>query len=778
MTKKERVQAFLNDVNRNAGVSITAPYMNTELVNVLCERGLIPENKWNDYNPRKDADFLIGMLSFVRTGREMSEAQQRKVGILLDNITKAAQKNQKALTMRRDAWRAEQAKRMEREQKLPTVDDLTDEQRALITRVQNGDNVLVDACIGSGKTTTIQVLCGELPDKNILYLTYNRLLKEDAQKKIKEPNTLVTNYHGYAVGVLLKHGIKTTPSDAIQEFNRNIPKFRGEGSPLGKPYDVIILDEYQDVEQEIADELEFIKECNPGAQIVAVGDMQQKIYDKTTLDVKPFIEQYLGEHEDLTFTKCFRLSKEHAAMLGDIWGKEINGVNNECEIVVMDEKSVMRLLANSNPGDVLCLGNRQGRMVKVLNALEDEYPDIYNKQSVYASIKDEDRSGLDLSGDTAIFTTYDSSKGMERPLCVVFDFDVENWENRAQKPTQKYEILKNIFCVAASRGKGRIVFVANSQRHMLTPDVMKTPIEHEPVFNEPFFISDMFDHKYKEDIEYAFSLLKIKPKTFKGMDSLADRQTISIQSMDGKVDISPCIGNYQSAKFFKKYNVDQVIQYELSNMIKLGRQPRLQIRSTASLQEKLLYLTYLQTGHERYMTQVSPDFITKEQSAAICDRLKKVFDKKDDVEVPCAMQFKTPGKNGGYTCEMDGRIDVIRDDVLYELKFVDELSHTHFLQLACYLCLTGSEKGVLWNTKKNQAYTIKIVGRNRQEFMNAVVRAITKGAIKDFVPTENFRPVWEKYTGRKIEIGGDKKPEKPKNKATIFSKNMFEEYTF
>ena len=49
------------------------------------------------------------------------------------------------------------------------VEDLSDEQQQMIRYAKNGYNVLVDACIGSGKTTTIQVLCNELKEKRILY---------------------------------------------------------------------------------------------------------------------------------------------------------------------------------------------------------------------------------------------------------------------------------------------------------------------------------------------------------------------------------------------------------------------------------------------------------------------------------------------------------------------------------------------------------------------------------------------------------------------------------
>ena len=54
--------------------------------------------------------------------------------------------------------------------------NLSEEQSKFVEIAQKGKNILVDACIGSGKTTAIQALCKELPrDKKILYLTYNKL---------------------------------------------------------------------------------------------------------------------------------------------------------------------------------------------------------------------------------------------------------------------------------------------------------------------------------------------------------------------------------------------------------------------------------------------------------------------------------------------------------------------------------------------------------------------------------------------------------------------------
>jgi nucleoside-triphosphatase THEP1 len=258
--------------------------------------------------------------------------------------------------------------------------NLSTEQRYFVDTVFTRQNVLIDACIGSGKTTAIQTLCDTLPSHlSILYLTYNKLLKVDARQKIRGTNILVTNYHGFVYPHLQRAGIHCGISDAIANFNK-------AKLPLPK-YDIMIIDEYQDIELDFAEMLEYIKSTNPDIQIVFVGDMAQKIYDKTTLKVEEWARNFMGTRIELEFTQCFRISKDHAAMLGRVWGKTINGVNPICKIEIMSDKDISDFIAMQTPGNILCLGAKTGQMSKTLNILEKYYPDRFNKNTVYATIQ-------------------------------------------------------------------------------------------------------------------------------------------------------------------------------------------------------------------------------------------------------------------------------------------------------------------------------------------------------------------------------------------------------
>ena len=599
---------------------------------------------------------------------------------------------------------------------------LSQEQELLIQKAHEGKNILVDACIGSGKTTSIQQLCQRLPSsKSILYLTYNRLLKVDAKSKIKGKNITVTNYHGFAYNALKKAGISCGITDLIQTFIREKPSVSF--------YDVLVIDEYQDIDQELSELLEIVKASNPSMQIIAVGDMEQKIYDKTTLDVREFIGQFLGEYECLAFTKCFRLNADHAAMLGRVWGKEITGVNDGCQISKMSIAQVIPFLANQSPEELLCLGARKGGMSNVLNELENRCPEKYNKKTVYASISDNDRTqAVEPKSNSAIFTTYDSSKGLEREICIVFDFVESYWSLRAEKPQQSYEILRNIFCVAASRGKSQIIFVIDEEP-LLSEQMLSTPTE--PVMRlKTVAFSEMFDFKYKESVEKCYALLEINKVP------TDESRIIDVKAHDYLIDLSPCVGIYQEASFFENYDIDKTIGLFYKLHPNYGSYAD-EVKKS-SVAQKVLFLTALETRQMRYANQVALPFITKEEELLLHTRLSSILSKDDNAQVFCTYTFDGIPELAFEAC---GFADVVKDDVVYELKFVSELKHEHFLQCACYMIALNLKKGILWNTRKNELY--EIVLPDEKQFCIEVSKTVLKISDKNAESARFLEPATE-----------------------------------
>ena len=585
---------------------------------------------------------------------------------------------------------------------------LSDEQERLVDLALKGHNVLVDACIGSGKTTTIQQLCLRLPkNKKLVYLTYNKLLKEDAQSKIKyrlkmyrnSDNFEITNYNGFAYKYLKNMGISVGISEQINRFNIEKPK-------IIVP-DILIVDEYQDIREDHAEMLRYIKSTNPKMQIIMVGDMVQKVYSNTALNVISFVKEFMGEYKEISFTKCFRVNKEWGNVLGEIWGKKINGVNDDCIIKIMNFNEFLSFVKDRETSEILCLGAKTGLMNDALNELEEKYPSKFNKRTVYASIRERD-AAITIDKNTAIFTTFDSSKGMERDFCFVFDWTEKYWTSRMSQTGTEYEILRNLFCVAASRGKRGIVFVLDDEQKLLSKAVLKTKVETNYKYTTLLNISEMFEHKFEEDVRECYNLLNIKEKKKR------DKSYIDVKVTDEKIDLSPCIGKYQEACFFKNFSMEN--EYKLFNKTTNNYHLDFSKVKNKSLDEQICTLIAASTRQDRYKTQVQYPIITENEKLKIINRLKKVFNYSETAQKECIVDLQIV-KAVGYA-------DVVKNNIVYELKFVSELQPTHFLQCAMYMIALNIRKGIVWNVRTNEIYEIEI--KNKRDFLNAVVKTITK----------------------------------------------------
>ncbi|MFZ8223934.1 hypothetical protein ACO1H1_03490, partial [Mycoplasmopsis bovis] len=130
------------------------------------------------------------------------------------------------------------------------------------------------------------------------------------------------------------------------------------------------------------------------------------------------------------------------------------------------------------------------------------------------------------------------------------------------------------------------------------------------------------------------------------------------------------------------------------------------------------------------------------------NRISTLLDRNEMVQVGCELVFTNDLNN--YEMYISGLADVVKDDTVYELKFVNELSQNNFLQTAMFMFALNLDKGILWNVKNNKAYNIKI--KNKNDFANKVAVAITKGNFKIDNNNINYDVPWVKKDHKKTNM--------------------------
>ncbi|KAF5533933.1 hypothetical protein FPHYL_13535 [Fusarium phyllophilum] len=153
---------------------------------------------------------------------------------------------------------------------------------ALHQKSQMAPNVVVSARPGSGKTATIEAIAAAHPDKRIGSILFSKRLQSETSHRLKKyHNSDVYTFHGMA-GVLLG---QVVPSDeALIKLLENIDKCGKLPRWASNPFDIIVLDEFQDCNPETFWLVEcFVRANNlrkggQAARIVVLGDERQSIY--------------------------------------------------------------------------------------------------------------------------------------------------------------------------------------------------------------------------------------------------------------------------------------------------------------------------------------------------------------------------------------------------------------------------------------------------------------------------------------------------------------------
>jgi superfamily I DNA/RNA helicase len=355
------------------------------------------------------------------------------------------------------------------------------EQQAIIDVIKTGENVIVNAVAGSGKTTTTLNFALQNPDINILLITYNAFLRHETIVRLAKYNIENIEAHTYHSCATKYYTLCINDGDMKKIINNNLQPL------MHIHHNIIIIDETQD---QCPDYYKFLRKlCNDSGnkfQIIIMGDENQVVYkvrqaDCRFLKLANKIWSDFGEFTQMHLKTSYRLTKQIAKFIN----KFMLGENRI--VATKNGPSVKYLHCNAfknpilwlrdifnerkyKPDDIFILapslkGNQSP--VKKLENLIVEYNENHPENKYLVNYPPSDNSELkskDIEGKI-VFSTFNSSKGRERKLVILFSFDESYYKYNAKNEDPRR--CPDVFYVAASRAIEELIVIHHNQNNRI-----------------------------------------------------------------------------------------------------------------------------------------------------------------------------------------------------------------------------------------------------------------------------------------------------------------------
>ena len=351
--------------------------------------------------------------------------------------------------------------------------NISDEQSIIVNNLalDINNNVIVDSVAGSGKTTTNIYIAKKYSDLNILLLTYNAKLKMETREKVSNlniKNLEVHSYHSFCVKYYNNKCFTDTIIKKVILNNKILKSFN---------YDIIILDEAQDINI-----LYFRLICKiyndnlSKAKICILGDRYQSIYDFNGADSRFIImaKEIFNFNNllwvDTKLSESFRITFEMAEFINNCLLNNNRIISNKksnikpnyiiCDSFSGDEpflevKKYIDLGYKSNDIFILAPSLKSSKCPS--RQLENKIKILLPFINIYVPTSDEEKLDEEVIENKLVFSTFHQSKGLERKVIIVFNFDSSYFDY--YKTNVNRNVCPNELYVAATRALERISFI-------------------------------------------------------------------------------------------------------------------------------------------------------------------------------------------------------------------------------------------------------------------------------------------------------------------------------
>lgn len=613
--------------------------------------------------------------------------------------------------------------------------DISIEQNDIIKQLSLNYNVIVDSVAGSGKTTCNLHIAKYFNNKKILLLTYNSKLKIETREKIKKlilNNIEVHSYHSFCVKYYDNYCFNDTNITIILKNNSLvINKFN---------YDLIVLDEAQDIST-----LYYHLICkifkdnnNLNTQICIFGDKKQSIFNFNNAD-----ERFIKYANDLfkfnsnKLIKCylstsFRITNEMSLFINKCLLKEDRIIsnkitNNKPRYIICNcfnynkplEEIKYYLNLGYKPDDIFILAPSVKSLNTPIRILENKIKINMPNIMVYVPINDDEKLDDDLLKGKLIFSTFHQTKGLERKVVIIFNFDNSYFKfyNKNVNPL----FCSNELYVATTRGLEHLTLFHHYQNDFLT-FIDKSIIENYCYFEGnlsinnknnkknidisitnicKFLPQNVIDNCFNElniisNDDYILSKINIplKISNENTIESVSDITGIAIPSMfELKIKNKLSIFDLLNKKDLSEFISNKKIINKFNNIDIFNIKP-----------EELLFISNCWNSYKNgYLFKIyqitNYNWLEEKELNIFINRLNKL-----NISNKCEFEYKLKVQIENY--DLNGYIDCIdkENNVVYEFKCVQKLEKEHYIQLALYMYMYE-----LYKKNKNNTHKTKYV---------------------------------------------------------------------
>jgi DNA polymerase III epsilon subunit-like protein len=610
----------------------------------------------------------------------------------------------------------------------------SEEQKRIIDISTGTANCIVDAVAGSGKTTTLLGIAEAQPEVRIIAVLYNRSLKDETRVRVVKQNLInleVQTYHGLA----RKYYSSTVQNDTgiIDVLKYNLAPLK----PLPR-WKRLVVDEVQDMNPLyfylIAKLIHDLN--NPDLRITVMGDRFQSIYnyigaDPRFLTLADQVYQTKGVQGawvNTSLSTTYRCSPNICSFINEgllgyermiphnpetqsppvhyIYGSPFDAK----DILIQYIKTLLSTGHTYNDFFVLATSVKvKGRDTPV-RLLENAL--VANNIPVYVPNEEEKGSSNaeeNPTNDKIVITTFHQSKGLERKVVILYNFDSSYYDNKEFDR----DYLASPLYVAVTRAQKHLFVVHDSKHaplkffnqhlnsvvyistngHLLSSLPTKTIADKEAetarlrVFNASELTDYLAANAIVEARKYIFVTTVKKPHLTLKFQSTVNTSCGSYEKVSDINGIAiPAYYEWQTRKHMRILSLEQTHAFtkrydELAQ--KLEKTNRLEL---SEILEASNIFSSVSSGYHYKVAQIKSYDWLKEEDIQPCITLLTENIVADDVQYERCLDEQIINN-----ASIRGQIDAYseKQSTLWELKCVESLDYTHEIQLAIYAWLFG-----------------------------------------------------------------------------------------